>query len=75
MVEEHFCLELFQDTILDIIPGQVTINPTLLFFEVLVSFLKIFRQARGHQQRLALLLVECSRLFEYPVLKEDPGQR
>lgn len=63
MVEEHFCLELFQDTVLDIIPGQVTINPTLLFFEVLVSFLKILRQARGHQQRLALLLVECSGLF------------
>jgi hypothetical protein len=45
VVEKHFCFELFQDTILDIIPGQITINPAFFFFEELVSFLKILGQA------------------------------
>ena len=45
VVEEHLRFELLQDTVLYIIPGQVTIDSALLFLKVLVGFLKIFRQA------------------------------
>ena len=45
VVEKHLRFELFQDTVLYIIPGQVTIDSALLFLKVLVGFLKILRQA------------------------------